>query len=81
MQPKDRKTREGRRAVFRVRAIGVKPLSYQWSRNGNLIENSNSKKLLLRQVTATTNGDKFKVTVTDALGREVTSSEVELQVK
>ena len=77
--PGDDTVREGQPATFRVVAIGEGTLSYQWRRDGVNIPGATESSYTLPAATATDNGAKFSVVVTNPYG-SATSREATLTV-
>jgi hypothetical protein len=76
IQPHDQQIKRGGRAIFRVTAGGSLPLTFQWFKDGTLMENQNGDSLIL---TETTQGDAgwYQVEVSNSEGT-IESQEVEL---
>lgn len=53
---------------------GVSPYSYQWAKNGTKIQGATNSSITLSNVTENQNGDQYQVTVTDAIGNEIKST-------
>jgi uncharacterized delta-60 repeat protein len=69
----------GGNAVFRVRALGSQPLSYQWQVNGAAISGATSDTLALAHLQVAQSGVAYTVTVNNAAG-SVTSAPAMLTV-
>jgi hypothetical protein len=55
-------------AVFSVTAIGESPFTYQWSKNGAVISNSNSPTYLTSPLSMSDSGTSFSVVITNSQG-------------
>jgi hypothetical protein len=77
-QPTNLTKNVGDTAVLTVVATGTGPLTYEWSKDGTPIPNSNNASLILAHLVAG-NAGKYKVKVSNAAG-SVTSNEVTLTV-
>jgi len=77
-QPDAVEAQPGTRITLRVRALGATPLSYQWFRDGNPVDNAteDSHQLL---TTMAIDGQQWQVQITDADG-SITSETVVLNV-
>jgi glucose/arabinose dehydrogenase len=64
----------GEAVTFDVDALGQKPLTYQWYRNGKAIAGTNQSRYVLSSPTLADNGASFRCVVSNALG--VDSSDV-----
>ena len=69
----------GEDAVFRVGAVGMAPLSYQWLRDGQPLAGANDPELTLPNVQLSDDGSRFRCRVSNADGM-VESEEAELSV-
>ncbi|HEY5912439.1 MAG TPA: immunoglobulin domain-containing protein [Verrucomicrobiae bacterium] len=69
-QPRDVVTWRGGSASFQVNATGSKPLSYQWRFNGNDLSGATDSAFAINNVT-TNNVGSYSVTVSNALGKQV----------
>jgi uncharacterized repeat protein (TIGR03803 family) len=77
-QPDDRSTSLGANTSFRVIALGVTPLAYQWSFNGSDLLDATNATLLVTNI-AVTNAGFYSVVVTN-VSMSVTSRVAILQV-
>jgi subtilisin family serine protease len=60
---------EGSSTTLSVIATGDEPLTYQWYQNGEIISGETSAELELTSVAATSNGDKYRLVVSNPAGR------------
>ncbi len=67
-QPKSQTITAGQTATFSVRASGTAPLGYQWAKNGAAISGATGASYTTPATTATDNGSKFVVTVSNSAG-------------
>ncbi|GAB3952648.1 hypothetical protein GCM10028805_34950 [Spirosoma harenae] len=58
----------GESVTFSVNAVGQKPLTYSWYRNGQLIAGANQSQYTIASPSLTDNGATYYVTVSNALG-------------
>ncbi len=78
-QPTSKTVSVGSSVTFSVSATGAAPLTYQWQRNGTNIAGATAAAYTLASVTATDNGARFRVVVSNAAGN-ATSTEATLTV-
>ncbi len=78
-QPQSQLVSIGNNASFNVTANGGTPLSYHWLRDGSVIPGAISSAYQVNGVTATDDGARFSVVVTNSYGT-ITSSEAILSV-
>jgi len=69
VQPQSVSVASGTVAVFSVIANGTGALSYQWSKNGTVISDSNSATYLTAPVTSADNGAAYTVQVSNSFGK------------
>jgi len=69
----------GESVTFSVEAVGQKPLTYRWFRNGSLIGGASLAQYTIGSPTLADNGASFRCTVTNALGTD-TSQDMVLRV-
>lgn len=79
-QPISQTIFQGQAATFLVVAKGTDPLTYQWSKNGVTIANTNAPLYTTPAATAADNGAVYSVTVTNSAG-SVTSNNATLTVQ
>jgi hypothetical protein len=79
-QPQDVAAMPGASASFSVKVQGMKPLAYQWQRNGNNIMGETGAIIQLDNLTTDDDGARFRCIVSNALG-SVTSDNAVLYVK
>jgi hypothetical protein len=79
-QPVDKTVTVGQTAKFSVRATGMKPLGYQWKKNGTNIDGATGFSYTTPPTTLADNGALFAVIVSDMTG-SVTSNNATLTVK
>ena len=79
VQPKAQKRLEGATADFRIVAVGKRPVTYQWLKNGEALEGADSERLILTDLLP---GDAglYSVRVVNDLGDTV-SDAVQLDVE
>ena len=70
----------GQSATFTVSATGTAPLTFQWSRNGDVIPGATLSSYTLATTSATDSGASFAVQVSNSLG-SVNSSSATLTVQ
>ncbi|MCS7089255.1 MAG: M6 family metalloprotease domain-containing protein [Verrucomicrobiota bacterium] len=68
--PEDQILREGTRAVLSVQAIGMGPITYQWSKDGNVLGHASGSELILDPVRITDAG-RYRVRVSNRFGSTV----------
>ena len=78
-QPQSQTVNEGESVTFTVEVDGTPPYTYQWYRDGNPIPDATNATYTIPFALATDDGAKFKVEVSNNLGK-VTSEEVVLNV-
>ncbi len=78
-QPQDITVTAGQTATFTVTATGTAPLSYQWSRNGQVISGATSASYTTPPTSGADSGAIFAVTITNAAGT-MTSGDATLTV-
>lgn len=78
-QPQAQTVNEFGNVTFMPGFDGTPPFTFQWSKNGTPIPNATNNVLALTSVSATDNGAKYKITVSNAQGT-VTSQEAGLTV-
>lgn len=78
-QPVGETVSAGKTATFSVTSTGLAPLSYQWSKNGTAIPGATSANYTTAAVTASDNGSRFTVEVSNSAGN-VTSNLATLTV-
>lgn len=64
----------GEAASLSVDAVGQKPLTYRWYRNGKLVNGASQSKYLISGPTLADNGALFTCTVTNALGSDTSTT-------
>src|SRR4029453_13450101 len=79
-QPVDQTVTVGQKAKFTVTAIGKKPLSYQWTKDGVNITGATQASYTTPPTTLTDDGSLFAATVTNSAG-SVTSNNATLTVQ
>ncbi|MBM3848229.1 MAG: hypothetical protein FJ405_18325, partial [Verrucomicrobia bacterium] len=72
LHPESQNLRPGTNALLRVAAIGVGNLSYQWTKDGNLIPGAAEDSLKLTEVKLADSGI-YQVVVTDSIGPSVSA--------
>src|SRR5208283_3013843 len=72
-QPQNQSVSAGLTATFSVVASGTAPLSYQWSKNGTLINNATSASYTTPATVIGDNGSTFTVTVSNAAGNQTSN--------
>ena len=72
-QPTSQNLTAGQRATFTVAATGTTPLTYQWKRNGALIDGATASSYSTGPTTASDNGVAFTVTVSNSAGATTSS--------
>lgn len=77
--PKSVESLEGTTVEFRTVATGLRPVSYQWSKDGAPIEGATGSRLILNRIGPDAAGE-YSVTVTNDVG-SVTSDPAVLQVE
>ena len=77
--PADTLVSVGYQATFSVSATGASPFTYQWTRNGQPIANSNAPSYTTPATSMADNGAVYRVTITNQYG-EVTSDAAVLSV-
>ncbi|MEQ1353601.1 MAG: malectin domain-containing carbohydrate-binding protein [Candidatus Acidiferrum sp.] len=78
-QPSSQTVTTGQTAAFSVTASGTSPLSYQWQKNGSILNGATSSTYSTPATTSTDNGAQFAVGVSNAAG-SVTSNDATLNV-
>lgn len=78
-QPVSQSVVAGKSATFSVTAAGTGPLNYQWSKNSSPISGAASASYTTPATSASDNGSRFAVTITNTLG-SVTSAAATLTV-
>jgi hypothetical protein len=78
-QPTSQTVNAGQAATFSVFVTGTAPLSYQWSRNGDIVSGATAASYTTAATTSADNGSLFGVTTSNLAGR-VTSTNVTLTV-
>ncbi|HET8922067.1 MAG TPA: hypothetical protein VFN26_03620 [Candidatus Acidoferrum sp.] len=78
-QPANQSVSAGQTASFSVTATGTTPLYYQWQKNSASISGATSSSYTTPATTATDNGAKFDVVVTNSAGN-VTSNAANLSI-
>jgi hypothetical protein len=78
-QPRNRTVNEGQTATFRVTATGDPPLTYQWLKDGVVIDGATQSRYTTPPTTSADNGTLYSVIVTNPNG-SVTSNEAKLTV-
>ena len=73
-QPVDQAVKVGKNATFTVVAIGTKPLSYQWRKNGFNITGATNPSYTTPPTTMPDNGSTFDVAVTNPVGTTISNS-------
>jgi alpha-tubulin suppressor-like RCC1 family protein len=79
-QPQPASVQAGQPATFAVVATGGAALTYQWQRNGNVINGATSASHTTPATTLADSGALYAVVVSDGQGRSVTSNAVALTV-
>ena len=79
-QPVNVQVQELAEATFSVAATGPDALAYQWRRNGVVIAGANASTYRTPAVSLANDQDSFEVTVTDELGRSLSSESAALRV-
>ena len=77
--PRNTTVEAGQPALMQTVAEGTQPMTYSWSRNGQVIANSNTSALWLFNTTVADDGATFTVTATNAAG-SITSAIARLNV-
>ena len=79
VQPKAQKRLEGATASFRIVAVGKRPVTYQWLKNGDVLEGADSDRLIITDLLP---GDAgfYSVRVVNELG-ETVSEAAQLEVE
>lgn len=67
-QPSSQAVRIGQTATFTVTATGSEPITYQWNRNGTLINGANSASYTTPTTVASDNDSIFNVKITNPAG-------------
>ena len=80
IQPLDKTVKVGKSVNFNVAATGAAPLSYQWYKNGVVINGATSASYSTPPATTTDNGLLFSAVVSNAYG-SATSTSAELTVR
>jgi hypothetical protein len=78
-QPQSAAVPAGQDATFGVIATSATPLTYQWLRNGTLLDGATNETLTLQQISFGNNGDTYTVLVSNVAG-SVASAEAQLLV-
>ncbi|VVB56435.1 SdrD B-like domain protein [uncultured archaeon] len=73
-QPANQAVKVGKNATFTVVAIGTKPLSYQWRKNGVNITGATNPSYTTPPTTMPDNGSTFDVAVTNPIGTTISNS-------
>ncbi|MBX3605946.1 MAG: hypothetical protein KF788_11760 [Piscinibacter sp.] len=81
MQPRSGSADEGGYALLSVDAIGLAPLGYRWFSAGRNLSAERGRALVLNPLTLADDGLRVSVTVTDALGRSVSSDTAQIHVR
>jgi hypothetical protein len=71
--PADQNVADGYPATFSVVAQGTQPLTYQWSRNGEVLAGATGTSLFVYPATTELNGSMYAVTVRDSAGGDSTA--------
>jgi len=74
VQPENQTANSGQFATFSVSATGLRPLSYQWYRNGSAIAGATNSNYATGALSFSDYGRKFFVTVSNSLGFAVSSN-------
>ena len=64
----------GEAATLSIEAVGQKPLTYRWYRNGNLISGASQSQYAITNPSLADNGALFTCTVTNAMGSDTAST-------